>query len=199
MYSVISSSSIPSIARTSPRKELGSDRDKIASTVLLKITLKEYFGLGVHTTDPLLTLAKWIAYATEVKFHFANIGDNVDIAFPQIGSVVTVATSLLLYDFVFKPSSILPGLALTCLTTCLVVFNYFQHVCTVAVMLLLTFPLPYFLACLIFDNIPGFEQFSVFTFSCWTMVLVAFFYVHNIWVEPSRQMLLGLQQVDIKI
>ena len=79
MYSVISSSSIPSIARTSPRKELGSDRDKIATTVLLKITLKEYFGLGVHTTDPLLTLAKWIAYATEVELDFANIGDCVDI------------------------------------------------------------------------------------------------------------------------
>ena len=112
---------------------------------------------------------------------------------------MAVATSLLLYDFVFNPSSIFPGLALICLTTGLVVFNYFQHVCAVAVMLLLTFPLPYFLASLIFDNLPGFEQFSVFTFSSWTTVLVAFFYVHNIWVEPSRQMLLGLQQVDIKI
>ena len=92
-----------------------------------------------------------------------------------------------------------PGLALICLTTSLVVFNYFQHVCAVAVMLLLTFPLPYFLACTILDNLPGFEQFSVFAFSCWTLVLVAFFYVHNIWVEPSRQMLLGLQQVDVKM
>ena len=79
MYSVISSSSTPSTARTPPRKELGLDRDKIATTVLLKMTLKEYFGLGVNTTDPLLTVAKWIAYATEVEFHFANIGDNVDL------------------------------------------------------------------------------------------------------------------------
>ena len=70
---------MPSTARTPPRKELGSGGDQIASTVLLKITLKEYFGLGVHTTDPLLTLAKWIAYATEVELDFANIGDNVDI------------------------------------------------------------------------------------------------------------------------
>ena len=62
-----------------PRKELGLDRDKIATTVLHKMTLKEYFGLGVNTTDPLLTVAKWIAYATEVEFHFANIGDNVDL------------------------------------------------------------------------------------------------------------------------
>ena len=77
MYSVISSSSMPSTWRTPPRKELGSDRGKIATTVLLKMTLKEYFGLGVTTTDPLLTVAKWIAYATEVDF--ANIGDNVDI------------------------------------------------------------------------------------------------------------------------
>ena len=81
MYSVISSSSMPSTWRTPPRKELGSDGGKIATTVLLKMTLKEYFCLGVHTTDPLLTLAKWIAYATEVKLrsYFANIGDNVDL------------------------------------------------------------------------------------------------------------------------
>ena len=65
---------MPSTARTLPRKELGLGGGKSATTVLLKMTLKEYFGLGVHTTDPLLTLAKWIAYATEVESDFANIG-----------------------------------------------------------------------------------------------------------------------------
>ena len=50
---------------------------------------------------------------------------------------MTVATSLLLYDFVFNPSSIFPGLALICFTTGLAVFNYFQLVCALAVMLLL--------------------------------------------------------------
>ena len=69
---------MPSTWRTPPRKELGSGGGKIATIVLLNITLKEYFGLGVHTTDPLLTVAKWIAYATEVELDFANIGDNVD-------------------------------------------------------------------------------------------------------------------------
>ena len=70
---------MPSTWRTPPRKELGSDRGEIATTVLLKISLNEYFGLGVHTTDTLLTVAKWIAYATEVELDFANIGDNVDL------------------------------------------------------------------------------------------------------------------------
>ena len=70
---------MPSTGRTPPRKELGLGGDKIATTVLLKMNLKEYFGFGVHTTDPLLTLAKWIAYATEVELDFANIGDNVNL------------------------------------------------------------------------------------------------------------------------
>ena len=32
----------------------------------LKPAVKKYFCLGVHTSDPLLNAAKWIAYVTEV-------------------------------------------------------------------------------------------------------------------------------------
>ena len=34
----------------------------------LKTALTKYFNLGVQTSDPLLTVAKWIAYVTEVSF-----------------------------------------------------------------------------------------------------------------------------------
>ena len=40
---------------SSPRKRLWQ-----------KTAVKKYFRLGVHTSDPLLNAAKWIAYATEV-------------------------------------------------------------------------------------------------------------------------------------
>ena len=33
--------------------------------------LRKYFGLGVHTTDPLLNLLKWITYFTEVHIMFS--------------------------------------------------------------------------------------------------------------------------------
>ena len=33
----------------------------------LKAAVKKYFRFGVHTSDPLLNAAKWIAYVTEVK------------------------------------------------------------------------------------------------------------------------------------
>ena len=32
----------------------------------LKPAVKKYFCLGVHTSDPVLNAAKWIAYVTEV-------------------------------------------------------------------------------------------------------------------------------------
>jgi len=48
----------------------------------LKSAVKKYFRLGVHTSDPLLNVAKWIAYVTEV------------------GAAVIVALPLLLYFLV---------------------------------------------------------------------------------------------------
>ena len=33
--------------------------------------LRKYFGLGVHTSDPLLNLLKWITYFTEVHIMFS--------------------------------------------------------------------------------------------------------------------------------
>ena len=36
--------------------------------------LRKYFGLGVHTSDPLLNVVKWIAYFTEVScFHVRDV------------------------------------------------------------------------------------------------------------------------------
>ena len=42
----------------------------------------------------------------------------------------------------------------------------------------------------------SFEGFVIFAIICWTVGLVAFAYVHYMWVKPSRHLLLGLQQVD---
>ena len=36
-------------------------------TDVRKSGLRKYFGLGVHTSDPLLNVVKWIAYFTEVS------------------------------------------------------------------------------------------------------------------------------------
>ena len=40
-------------------------------TDVRKSGLRKYFGLGVHTTDPLLNLLKWITYFTEVHIMFS--------------------------------------------------------------------------------------------------------------------------------
>ena len=34
----------------------------------LKTALIKYFNLGIHTSDPLLTVVEWIAYISEVQF-----------------------------------------------------------------------------------------------------------------------------------
>jgi len=54
-------------------------------TDVRKSGLRKYFGLGVHTSDPLLNLLKWITYFTEV------------------GAIVVVVVLLFLY--VFLPAS----------------------------------------------------------------------------------------------
>ena len=43
------------------------------------------------------------------------------------------------------------------------------------------------------------EGFLIFAMICWTVGLVAFAYVHFMWVKPSRHLLLGLQQVDLAL
>jgi len=42
----------------------------------------------------------------------------------------------------------------------------------------------------------SFEAFLIFAFISWTVGLVAFAYVHFMWVKPSRHLLLGLQQLS---
>ena len=41
----------------------------------------------------------------------------------------------------------------------------------------------------------SFEGFLIFAIICWTVGLIAFAYLHYMWVKPSRHLLLGLQQV----
>ena len=41
----------------------------------LKKSLKNYFGLGAQVSDPLLNVAKWIAYVTEVGVETGNASD----------------------------------------------------------------------------------------------------------------------------
>jgi len=101
----------------------------------LKTALTNYFNLGICTSDPLLTVAKWIAYVTE------------------IGAVVTVVLPLLIYFLV----------VITCSE-----LTIFQ----------------------------SFEDFVIFATICLVVGLMAFCYLHYMWVKPSRQLLVGLQQLS---
>merc|ERR1712107_48032 len=62
--------------------ESASESGKMKKGLWLKKSLKNYFGIPVQVSDPLLNVAKWIAYVTE------------------IGATVMVATPLLLYFLV---------------------------------------------------------------------------------------------------
>jgi len=101
----------------------------------LKRALTKYFNLGIRTSDPLLTLAKWMAYVT------------------KIGAVVTVVLLLLIYFLV----------VVTCNKR-----TIFQ----------------------------SFEDFVIFATICLVAGLMAFCYLHCMWVKPSRQLLVGLQQLS---
>ena len=48
--------------------ESATENNSTRKGLWLKSALKKYFSLGVRTSDPLLTAAKWIAYVTEVQF-----------------------------------------------------------------------------------------------------------------------------------
>ena len=48
--------------------EPARERNTTRGRQSLKTALTKYFYLGIHTSDPLLTVAKWIAYVTEVPF-----------------------------------------------------------------------------------------------------------------------------------
>merc|ERR1712107_323539 len=62
--------------------ESASESGKMKKGLWLKKSLKNYFGIPVQVSDPLLNVAKWISYVTE------------------IGATVMVATPLLLYFLV---------------------------------------------------------------------------------------------------
>ena len=42
----------------------------VMSDIVDQSALAKYFNLGIHTSDPLLTVVKWIAYISEVQFMF---------------------------------------------------------------------------------------------------------------------------------
>ena len=67
-----------------------------------KSGLRKYFGLGIHTSDPLLNVVKWITYLTEVTEVFI-LRDVIVTFFTQIGAIVIVAVLLFLY--VLLPAS----------------------------------------------------------------------------------------------
>ena len=46
--------------------ESATENNSPRKRLWLKSAVKKYFRLGVHTSDPLLNAAKWIAYVTEV-------------------------------------------------------------------------------------------------------------------------------------
>ena len=48
--------------------EPAREKDTTGKRQRLKTALTKYFNLGVQTSDPILTVAKWIAYVTEVSF-----------------------------------------------------------------------------------------------------------------------------------
>jgi len=62
--------------------ESASESGTMTKGLWLKKSLKNYFGIPVQVSDPLLNVAKWIAYVTE------------------IGATVIVTTPLLLYFLV---------------------------------------------------------------------------------------------------
>ena len=47
--------------------ETARERNTTRKGQRLKTALTKYFNLGICTTDPLLTVAKWIAYVIEVS------------------------------------------------------------------------------------------------------------------------------------
>ena len=62
---------------------------KFCERLWLKQNLKKYLRLGVQVKDPLLNVAKWIAYITEVKLEIFLLSKKK--VFPlKIGATVTV-------------------------------------------------------------------------------------------------------------
>ena len=69
---------------------------KLCERLWLKENLKKYLRLGVQVTDPLLNVAKWIAYVTEVSVEMLLIFTKYKIFPSKIGATVMVTTPLLL-------------------------------------------------------------------------------------------------------
>ena len=57
--------------------ESATENNSTTKRLWLKSAVKKYFSLGVRTSDPLLTAAKWVAYITEVQFIKKNCNRDV--------------------------------------------------------------------------------------------------------------------------
>ena len=70
---------------------------KFCERLWLKENLKKYLRLGVQVTDPLLNVAKWIAYITEVNMDLFLELTKYKIFPFKIGAIVIVISLLLLH------------------------------------------------------------------------------------------------------
>ena len=80
--------------------ESASESGTMTKGLWLKKSLKNYFGIPVQVSDPLLNVAKWIAYVTEVSVEMLLIFTKYKIFPSKIGATVMVTTPLLLYFLV---------------------------------------------------------------------------------------------------
>ena len=124
---------------------------KFCERLWLKENLKKYLRLGVQVTDPLLNVAKWIAYITEVNMDLFLVLTKYKIFPFKIGAIVVVVSLLLLHLFVIITNES--------------------------------------------ESFRDFKFLLFVAFLSWIVGLMAFCYLHFIWILPSRRLLVGLQQV----
>ena len=79
--------------------ELGSYNDRTKKRLWLRavLTVKKYFGFGVHTSDPLLNIVKWIALITEVLFIIISKEMYILVHFNPFSSRLVHSVQLLLW------------------------------------------------------------------------------------------------------
>ena len=124
---------------------------KLCERHWLKENLKKYLRLGVQVTDPLLNVAKWIAYITEVNMDLFLVLTKSKIFPFKIGAIVVVVSLLLLHLLVIITNES--------------------------------------------ESFRAFKFLLFVAFLSWIVGLMAFCYLHFIWILPSRRLLVGLQQV----
>ena len=79
--------------------ESGSENDLTIKRLWLRAVLKvkQYFGFGVRTSDPLLNVVKWIALITEVLFIIISKEMYILVHFNPFSSRLVHLVQLLLW------------------------------------------------------------------------------------------------------